>query len=192
MPQMYCSLEDLLYSPYPPPCLDVPTFTARCLHICNDTRDPSSKRWNCVGESWPVILPESATSTSFQGSFKMLQIYDMGPMALLPLWRKVCWGIFCPEKSWRLRPGLNLQTWVLKGSMLPLDHQITCTYFNIFNKCSLHTTQFSRILPPQNWLIMKVIKNFISLEYNNTLKCCKIWQPVLSFQGMLLKVNAEQ
>ena len=53
----------------------------------------------------------------------MPQICDMGPTALLPLWRKVCWGFFCPEKSWRLRPGLNPRTWVLKGSTLPLDHR---------------------------------------------------------------------
>jgi hypothetical protein len=43
-------------------------------------------------------------------------------MALLPLRRKACWGYFCPEKSWRLRPSLNPRTWVLKGSMLTLDH----------------------------------------------------------------------
>jgi hypothetical protein len=55
--------------------------------------------------------------------FYMPQICDMGPMALLPLWRKACWGFFCPETSWWLRPGLNPRTWVLKGSMLPLDHR---------------------------------------------------------------------
>jgi len=54
----------LLYSP-----LDVPTFAARHPHVPNDTRDPSSGRWNYVGENWPVILPEIATSTSIQGSF---------------------------------------------------------------------------------------------------------------------------
>ena len=41
----------LLYSPYPPPCLDVPTFAARYPHVHNDARDPSSKRWNYVGEN---------------------------------------------------------------------------------------------------------------------------------------------
>ena len=28
------------------PRLDVPTFDARCLHVRNDARDPSSERWN--------------------------------------------------------------------------------------------------------------------------------------------------
>jgi hypothetical protein len=57
------------------------------------------------------------------GSLYMPQICDTGPTALLPLWRKACWGVFCPEKSWRLRLGLNPRTWVLKGSTLPLDHR---------------------------------------------------------------------
>jgi hypothetical protein len=62
-------------------------------------------------------------STFHLGIFYMLQIYDLGPTALLPLQRKVRWEFFRPEKSWRLQPGLNPRTWVLKGSMLPLDHR---------------------------------------------------------------------
>ena len=53
----------------------------------------------------------------------MPQICDMGPMALLPLWRKARWGFFRPEKFRRLWPGSNPRTWVLKGSALPLDHR---------------------------------------------------------------------
>jgi len=34
-----------------PPRLDFPTFAARCLHVRNDTRDPSSERWN-YGREW--------------------------------------------------------------------------------------------------------------------------------------------
>jgi len=30
---------------FPPP-LHVPTFAARCIHVRNDERDPSSERWN--------------------------------------------------------------------------------------------------------------------------------------------------
>ena len=53
----------------------------------------------------------------------MPQIYDMGPLALLPLRRKERWGFFRPEKSWRLRLGLKPRIWVLKGSTLPQDHR---------------------------------------------------------------------
>jgi hypothetical protein len=93
MPGMYCSLEGLLYSPPPPACLDVPAFAA----------------WNC-------------DCHVNSGIFHVPRLYDMGMMGLLPLQREACWGFFRPEKSWWLWPGLNLRTWILKGSTLPLDH----------------------------------------------------------------------
>ena len=34
---------------FPPP-LDVPTFASKCLYVRNDARDPSSERWNYLGE----------------------------------------------------------------------------------------------------------------------------------------------
>jgi len=84
MPQMFCSLGGLLYSPYPPTCLDVPTLAARYLHIPNDARDPSSERWNYVGENCPVILPEVATSTSIQGSFTCRKSAAWDPRLYFP------------------------------------------------------------------------------------------------------------
>ena len=51
MPQMYCSLVGLLYAPYPPACLDIPMFAAWYPYVHNDVRDPSSERWNYVGEN---------------------------------------------------------------------------------------------------------------------------------------------
>jgi hypothetical protein len=34
------------------PCfLEVPTVTARCLHVLRDARDPRSDRWNLLGET---------------------------------------------------------------------------------------------------------------------------------------------
>jgi len=41
-----------------PPPLDVPNFAASCLYVRNDARDPSSERWNCGREIFPVILPK--------------------------------------------------------------------------------------------------------------------------------------
>ena len=122
MPRMYCSLKAYCATLSPLPILDVPISAARCLHARSNARDPSSKRWNCVGENVPVILPKWRLPRHL-GIFYMPQIYDMGPTALLPFQRKVCWGFFRPEISWRLRPCLNPRTWVLKGSTLPLDHQ---------------------------------------------------------------------
>jgi len=49
----------LIVLPYLPPLfLDVPTSATRCLHARNNARDPSSERWNYVGEKVPVILPK--------------------------------------------------------------------------------------------------------------------------------------
>ena len=41
-----------------PPALDVPTFAPRSLYVRNDARDPSSYRWKCGREIFPVILPK--------------------------------------------------------------------------------------------------------------------------------------
>jgi hypothetical protein len=40
----------VLYTLYTPRFLDVPTVAARCLHVLSDARDPSSERWNFMGE----------------------------------------------------------------------------------------------------------------------------------------------
>ena len=61
MPRMY-----RIFKAYPLPCLDVRTYAARCLHAPNDASDPSSERWNCVGEKVLVIFAEMTTSASFR------------------------------------------------------------------------------------------------------------------------------
>ena len=66
-----------------PPLVDVPTFAARCLHVRNDARDPSSERLS-GNFAYMVSLFTPV------GIFYMPQIYDMGPTALLPLRRKAC------------------------------------------------------------------------------------------------------
>ena len=47
---------------------DVPTFAARCLHILNDARDPSSERWN-YGWEMSVILHTWRLYSHHYGSF---------------------------------------------------------------------------------------------------------------------------
>jgi len=53
-------------------------------HVHNDARDPSNERWNYVGENWPVILPEIATSTSIQGSFTCHKSATWDPWLYFP------------------------------------------------------------------------------------------------------------
>jgi len=61
---MYCSLEAYC-TPYSPLWFRVPTFAARYLHAYNDARDPSSERWNYVGEKVQEFCL-NATSTPFR------------------------------------------------------------------------------------------------------------------------------
>ena len=126
---MYCSLK-AYYTTLSPPLFKRSHFCRQVPARPDDARDPSSERWNCVGQNYPVILPKWLLPRHL-GIFYMPQIYNMGLTALLPLQRKVCWGFFCPEKSWWLRPGLNPQTWVLKGSTLPLDHRSRSLWFDL-------------------------------------------------------------
>jgi hypothetical protein len=49
--------------------LDFPASSARCLHFPHDARDPSSERWNFVGENCPIISPNMSTSTLHVGIF---------------------------------------------------------------------------------------------------------------------------
>ena len=79
------------------PPLDVPTFAARCLHVRNDSRDPSSERWDCGQEICSVILPKFRLPRKNLEIFYISQIYDIGPTVLLPLRRKACWGFFRPK-----------------------------------------------------------------------------------------------
>jgi len=59
-------------------------FAARYLHVHNNAKDPSSERWNCVGEKWPEILSEVATSTSIQGSFTCSKYVTWDPRLYFP------------------------------------------------------------------------------------------------------------
>jgi hypothetical protein len=47
----------------------------------------------------------------------------MGPTALFPLQRKLCYGFLSSLKIHCPRPGLNPQTWGPVASTLPLDHR---------------------------------------------------------------------
>ena len=76
-----------------PPTLNVPTFTATCLHVRKDARDSNSKRWNLARE----IVRKFCLLSDFHVNlwiFYISQIYDVAPMALLPLRMKPCTNLF--------------------------------------------------------------------------------------------------
>jgi hypothetical protein len=69
------------------PCVfNVPTLTARRLHVTTTLEILAAKGVTCWARNFP-------------GIFYMPKIYGMGPTALLPLRRKSCCGFFRPEKS---------------------------------------------------------------------------------------------
>jgi hypothetical protein len=78
--RVYCSLQ--AYCTYPM-CVQCSDFHRQEASRHNDAGDPSSEKWNLLGEKLPVIWPKV-------GIFYMPQIYDMGQTALLPLRRKSC------------------------------------------------------------------------------------------------------
>ena len=97
-----------------PPPLEVPTFAARSLYVRNDGRDHSSERWKCGREICPVILPKFRLPRKFRDlRDRRLYFPSEGRRA----------EDFFALKNRRLGLGLNPQTWILKASILPLDHR---------------------------------------------------------------------
>ena len=92
---------------FPPRFLDVPTFATRCLHVHHDVRDPSSGRWNCGRECCQVIFSKWRLPRHL-GIFYMPQIYDMGPMALLPF-RMILKRNFCSIRKQYLRKVFEIE-----------------------------------------------------------------------------------
>ena len=105
-----------------------PLFTTRCLHVRHDMRDPSGGIGN-----WARMLSgnfaELTTSMPFRDLLHAANLQHGTDGFTSPL-KGGGLKMFSPLKIRRLRPGLNLQTWVLKASTLPLDHQ--SRYFNIY------------------------------------------------------------
>ena len=104
------------------PPLDVPTFAARCLYVRNDARDPSSERWKCGREIFPVILPKFLLPLKFRDFLRAANLRHGNDGLTSPPKESVL-RIFFALKIRRLRTGLNSRTWVLKVSTLPLDHR---------------------------------------------------------------------
>jgi hypothetical protein len=83
--------------------LDVPTFATSRF-----PRDPSSQRWNYVGEKWPMNFASKARlPRSIQGSFTCRKSTTWDRRLYFPSEGRRAEDFFSPEKIRRLRPGLN-------------------------------------------------------------------------------------
>jgi hypothetical protein len=135
--------------------LDVPTFATRCPHVCHNARDPQRRKV----ELWARILSgnfaKMRTSMTFRDLLHAANLRHRTDGFTSPPNEGVLRIFFSPLKNQQLQPGLNLRTWVLKASTLPLDHrsrlqrytpsynQLLKTGFTIAIIHSLHSYQSS-------------------------------------------------
>jgi hypothetical protein len=69
---------------------NVPTFSDRRLHVTMTLEILATKGGTLLGEKLSGNFAESSEFHATVGIFYMMQIYDMGQTALLPLRRKSC------------------------------------------------------------------------------------------------------
>jgi len=130
---------------FPPP-LDVPTFSARCLHV--QWREIPLEHF--VGEKCSDKFRLEFDFYVILEIFYMPQICDMG-FTSPP--KEGVLRIFSSLEIRRLRPGLNPRTWVPKASTLPLDHRKHILVQKYFS-CLSHSHTFVRpsyvtLFPPE-------------------------------------------
>jgi len=107
---------------FPPP-LDVPTFSARCLHVQRRERPLAAEDGTLRGRetfrhiSSRIRLPRNSRDLLHAANLRN----EADGFTSLP--KEGVLKIFSPLKIRRLRPGLNPRTWVSKASTLPLDHR---------------------------------------------------------------------
>ena len=98
--------------------LDVPTFAATSLCVRSDARDPSSERWNCGRERYPVvILPK------FRLTLKFRDLLHDANLLYFPSERKRAEDFF-HLKNPTASAGFEHANLGTKGQhTLPLDHR---------------------------------------------------------------------
>ena len=107
---------------FPPP-LDVPTFSARCLHVQRRERPLAAKGRTLRGRemfrqiSSRIRLPRNSRDLLHAANLRPETDGFTSPP------KEGVLRIFSPLKIRRFRPGLNPRTWVPKASTLPLDHR---------------------------------------------------------------------
>ena len=107
---------------FPPPS-DVPTFSARCLHVQQRERPLAAEGGTLRGRemfrqiSSRIRLPHNSRDLLHAANLRH------GTDGFTSPPKEGVLRIFSPLKIRRLRPGLNPQTWVPKASTLPLDHR---------------------------------------------------------------------
>ena len=120
---------------FPPP-LDVPTFSAKCLHVQRRERPLAAEGGTLRGRemfrqiSSRIRLPRNSRDLLHAANLRH------GTDGFTSPPKEGVLRIFSPLKIRRLRPGLNPRTWAPKASTLPLDHRSrNLIYFNKIQSC---------------------------------------------------------
>jgi hypothetical protein len=114
--------------------LDIPTFSARCLHVQRCARPLAAESGTLRGRemfqqiSSRIRLPRNSRDLLHAANRRH------GTDGFTSPPKEGVLRIFSPLKIWRLRPGLNPWTWIPKASTLPLDHR-RILKFDIFASC---------------------------------------------------------
>ena len=91
---------------------------------CPPRRERSQRRkWELRARMLSGNFAEMTTSTPFRDLLLHAANLRHGTNGFTSPPKEGILRIFLPLKIWRLRAGLNLRTWVLKASTLPLDHR---------------------------------------------------------------------
>jgi len=113
---------------FPPP-LDVPTFSARCLHVQRREGPPAAEGGTLCGrEMFQQISPRIRLPRNSRDLLHATNLQH-GTDGFTSPPKEGVLRIFLPLKFRRLRPGLNPRTWV--PSTLPLDHQSRCKIYTV-------------------------------------------------------------
>ena len=122
---------------FPPP-LDVPTFSARCLHVQRRERPLAVEGGTLRG--WEMFRQISSRIRLPRNSRDPLHAANLwhGTDGFTSPPKEGVLKIFSPLKIQRLRADLNPRTWVPKASTLPLDHR-SRLYMRIYeNKININ------------------------------------------------------
>jgi len=105
------------------PPLDIPTFSARCLHVQRRERPLAAEGGTLRGrEMFRQILSRIRLPRNSRDFLHAANLRH-GTDGFTSPPKEGVLRVFLPLKIRRLRPGLNLRTWVPKASALPLDHR---------------------------------------------------------------------
>jgi hypothetical protein len=151
------------------------------------TREIPAAKGGTIGEKCcPVILPKWRLPHHFGDLLHAANLWHGTDGFTSPPKEGVLLRIFSPLKIWRLWPGLNSRTWVLKASTLPLDHwsrpyQLRCRKtllifiiggaFHFFKKNVIKLwAQYAVLLLPVSYLATEYR---FALYFLWTLYCCR-------------------